>query len=130
MCKPDVYLQSMSEVFQALKLESQSLTCASEDMQVFLCNTCEFPEKMGSEVPTATHRRVEDFEKLPLEDFEGEEPFINSPCSLDMLCALVEQHIINIRHCGFMDVKCTYVEGYLQSYCSLNKHKKVCFKSA
>ncbi|XP_056889972.1 protein shortage in chiasmata 1 ortholog isoform X2 [Takifugu flavidus] len=70
VCKSDVCLQSMSEVFQALKMERQSLTCAGEDMQVFLCNTCEFTEKMGSEVPTATHRRVEDFEKLPLEDFE------------------------------------------------------------
>lgn len=126
MCKPDVCLQSLSEVFQALKLERQSLTCAGEDMQVFLCNTCEFPEKMGSEVPTATHRRVEDFEKQPLEDFEGEESFIKSPCSLDLLCALVEQHINNTRQCSFMDVKC----AYLQSYCSLNKYKNVCFKSA
>lgn len=108
MCKPDVCLQSMSEVFQALKLERQSLTCAGEDMQVFLCNTCEFPEKMGSEVPTATHRTVEDFEKLPLEDFEGEEPSIKSQGSLDMLCALVEQLINNIRQYSFMNVKCTY----------------------
>lgn len=109
----------MSEVFQALKLERQSLTGAGEDMQVFLCNTCEFPEKMGSEVPTATHRRVEDFEKLPLEDFEGEEPFIKSPCSLDLLCALVEQHINNIRQCSFMDVKCTYSKKIIYSLTAL-----------
>lgn len=98
MCKPDICLQSLSEVFQALKLERQSLTCAGEDMQVFLCNTCEFPEKMGSEVPTATHRRVEDFEKLPLEDFEGEEPFVKSHGSLVLLCGTAyKQHKTYLR---------------------------------
>lgn len=72
MCKPDVYFQSLSEVFKVLKLEGQSLTIHSEDMQVFLCNSSEFTETMRSEVPSAVHGRVEDFEKLPLQDFEGE----------------------------------------------------------
>lgn len=72
MCKPDVHFQSLSEVLKVLKLEGQSLTIPSEDMQVFLCNSSEFTEKMRSEVPSAMHGRVEDFEKLPLQDFEGE----------------------------------------------------------
>lgn len=75
MCKPDVYFQSVSEVFKVLKLEGQSLTIHSEDMQVFLCNSSEFTEKMRSEVPSAKGSlsgRVEDFEKMPLQDFEGE----------------------------------------------------------
>lgn len=72
MCKPDVHFQSLPEVFKVLKLEGQSLTIPSEDMQVFLCNSSEFTEKMRSEIPSAMHGRVEDFEKLPLQDFEGE----------------------------------------------------------
>lgn len=72
MHKPDVYSQSLSEVFTILELKGQSLTTPSEDMQVFLCNSSEFTEKIRYEFPTAMHGRVEDFEKLPLQDFEGE----------------------------------------------------------
>lgn len=72
MSKPDVYFQSLSEVFTVLKLEGQNLTIPSEDMQVFLCKSSEFTEKMRSEVPSAMHGRVEDFDKLSLQDFEGE----------------------------------------------------------
>lgn len=111
LCKPEVCFQSLSDVFKALKLERQSLTCASEDTQAFLCNTCEFTEKMRSEVPSATHRRVEDFEKLPLEDVECEEPLIKSPCSLDMckmcMCfsgTACKQH----ETVRVMNVICTY----------------------
>lgn len=76
MCEPDVCVQSLSEVIKVLKLERQSLTCTSDDMQGFLHDSCEFTEKMRSEVPSDIHRREEDFEKLSLQDFEGEESFI------------------------------------------------------
>lgn len=73
MCKPDVYFQSLSEVYKVLKLEGQSLTIPTEDVQVFLCNSSDFTEKLRSEAPSAMHGKVEDFEKLPLQDFEGED---------------------------------------------------------
>lgn len=73
MCKPDMYVQSLSEVFKVLKLEGQSLAIPTEDIQVFLCNNSEFTEKLRSEAPAAIHGKVEDFEKLPLQDFEGED---------------------------------------------------------
>lgn len=72
MCKPELYFQSLSEVFKVLKLEGQSLTISSDEMQVFLCSSSEFIETMRSEVTSAMHGRLEDFEKLPLQDFEGE----------------------------------------------------------
>lgn len=72
MCEPDVSLQSLSEVFKVLKLEEQSPTIPSEDMQLFLCNSSEFTEKIRSEVPSGMRGSVEDFEKLALQDFEGE----------------------------------------------------------
>lgn len=73
MCKTDGYFGSLSEVFKVLKLEGQSLTIPSEEMQVFLCNSSDFTEKLRSEVPSVMHGSAEEFQKLPLQDFkEGE----------------------------------------------------------
>lgn len=73
MCEPDLCFQSMTELFKVFKLERQSLTSTSEDVQVLMCNSCEFTEKMVSEVPSVGQGSVEGFHKLPLQDSEGEE---------------------------------------------------------
>lgn len=73
MCEPDVCFQSMTELFKVLKLERQSLTSTSKGVQELMCDSCEFTEKIISEVPSARQGSVEDFQKLPLQDSEGEE---------------------------------------------------------